>query len=158
MAVIISDAGPLIALAGIQHLTILQTLFKHVLIPEAVWQECIAKADKAANAISAAVAAKWLEVCPVTPPQGFPPSLGDGEQAAMQLAATLPDSLLLMDDRLARREALQRKLHFVGTAKVLWIAEQRGLIHSAADLITLMAANGYHISPRLLVQIETGTP
>ncbi|HPY42112.1 MAG TPA: hypothetical protein PLM98_16425, partial [Thiolinea sp.] len=57
---------------------------------------------------------------------------------------------LIMDDRLARREAMQRKLNFVGTARVLWLAQQNDLIIDAAQLIDTMAANGYHISKKLL--------
>jgi predicted nucleic acid-binding protein len=155
MAVIISDAGPLIALAGIHHLDILRTLFNNILIPEAVWQECTAKQDEAAQAITDATRAGWLEVRETPAPQGFAACLGDGERSAIQLAETLANAVLIMDDRLARREALQRKLLFIGTAKVLWTAQQRGIIPDAANLISLMAENGYHISPKLLEQMHS---
>jgi predicted nucleic acid-binding protein len=113
MACIISDTGPLLALGGVGQLDILQALFRHVLIPAAVWQECNAKEDIAAQAVDAAIGQGWLQVKTVLSAQGFPPSLGDGEQQAMQLASQYPDSLLIMDDRLARREALHRGLTFL---------------------------------------------
>ncbi|WGZ95594.1 MAG: DUF3368 domain-containing protein [Candidatus Thiothrix putei] len=49
---------------------------------------------------------------------------------------------------------MQRKLAFVGTVKVLWIAEQRHLINDAAVLLDAMAANGYYLSRQLLQQIS----
>lgn len=155
MAVIISDTGPLLAFAGINQLTILQQLFKTVWIPQAVWLESQVHSDSAAQHIAAALQQGWLQVVTVPTPQGFPVSLGYGEQEAMQLAISNPSALLIMDDRLARREALHRKLAFVGTVKVLLIAQQRHLIDDAATLLDAMAANGYYLSRQLLQQIST---
>ena len=135
MAVIISDTGPLLAFAGINQLTLLQQLFKTVWIPQAVWLESQAHSDAAAQQITVALQQGWLQVVTAPVPQDFPVSLGDGEQEAMQLASTYPNALLIMDDRLARREALQRHLAFVGTVKVLWIAQQRHLITDAAVVL-----------------------
>ena len=154
MAVIISNTGPLLAFAGIHQLTVLQQLFKTVWIPQAVWQESQAHSDDAAQQVAAALQQGWLQVVTVPPPQDFPVSLSDGEQESMQLAMTNPSALLIMDDRLARREALHRNLSFVGTVKVLWIAEQRHLIDDAATLLDAMAANGYYLSRQLLQQIS----
>jgi predicted nucleic acid-binding protein len=70
----------------------------------------------------------------------------------MQLAAEYPKPLLIMDDRLARREALQRRLPFVGTVKILWVAQQRGVITDAVSVLDAMAANGYYLSRQLLEQ------
>lgn len=152
MAVIISDTGPLLALAGVGQLSMLQVLFRQVLIPTAVWQECQAQSDGAALAIAQAQQQGWLVVKTAAPPQDFPVCLGDGEQEAMQLAAEYPTPLLIMDDRLARREALQRRLTFVGTAKILWVAQQRGVITDAVSVLDAMAANGYYLSRQLLEQ------
>lgn len=154
MAVIISDTGPLLAFAGIHQLAILQQLFRTVWIPQAVWQEAQAYNDEAAERIATAQQQGWLQVVTAPTPDDFPASLGEGEQEAMQLATIHPDALLIMDDRLARREALQRKLTFVGTVKVLWIAQQRQLIPDAAVLLDAMAANGYYLSRQLLQQIN----
>lgn len=154
MAVIISDTGPLLALAGIGQLALLQVLFRQVVIPTAVWQECQAQSDGAALAIAQARQQGWLAVKMAAPPQDFPVCLGDGEQEAMQLAAEYPNPLLIMDDRLARREALQRRLSFVGTVKILWVAQQRGVIADAVSLLDAMTANGYYLSRQLGVEQE----
>lgn len=154
MAVIISDTGPLLAFAGINQLTILQQLFKTVWIPQAVWQESQAHSDATAQRIAIAQQQGWLEVIEAPIPNDFPVSLGDGEQEAMQLANAHANTLLIMDDRLARREALRRKLTFIGTVKVLWIAQQRQIIPDAAALLDAMALNGYYLSRQLLQQIS----
>jgi predicted nucleic acid-binding protein len=39
MAVVVSDASPLICLAAIRHFHLLRFLYGEVLIPGAVWQE-----------------------------------------------------------------------------------------------------------------------
>lgn len=153
MAVIISDTGPLLALAGVEQLVILKTLFKTVLVPNAVYQECLAKTDRAAVLIEQAIDQGWLKVELVTSTEDFPLCLGAGEQEAMQLAINYEQVLLIMDDRLARREAMQRQLNFVGTVRVLWLAQQQGLLSNAAQVIDAMAANGYHISKKLLDEL-----
>jgi predicted nucleic acid-binding protein len=84
----------------------------------------------------------------------FPVSLDDGEQQAMQLALNRSDSLLIMDDRLARREALQLGISFIGTARVAWLAEKKGLAADARKLLVAMAEQGYFISPDLLLKFE----
>ena len=158
MAAIICDTGPLLALAGVGQLDMLQVLFQQVLIPTAVWQECQAQSDAASQAIMQAQQQGWLVVKIAAVPQDFPVCLGDGEQEAMQLATDYANPLLIMDDRLARREALQRRLTFVGTVKMLWVAQQRGVITDAAAVLDAMAANGYYLSRQLLEQVsQTGT-
>ncbi|MBK8638213.1 MAG: hypothetical protein IPN92_07940 [Chromatiaceae bacterium] len=44
MAGVLIDAGPLIALAGVEALGLLRNLFYEVQIPRAVFEECSAKA------------------------------------------------------------------------------------------------------------------
>lgn len=155
MAVVISDTGPLLALAGAGKLDLLCSLFRSVVIPEAVWSESQAKPDEAAALISQAVDSGWLVVQSASDLIKFPASLGDGEQQAMQLALNMPTSLLIMDDRLARREALRQNISFIGTARVVWLAEQQGLIDDAKALLRAMADRGYFISPDLLLKFKT---
>jgi len=78
------------------------------------------------------------------------PSLGPGESEAILLAMAHESSLLIMDDRLARRYVLRRGLSLIGSARVLLLAEEQGMIESAQDAVEAMAANGYRISPALL--------
>ena len=156
MAVVVSDAGPLIALAGIDSLFIPRHLFSRLLIPEAVWFECREKPGEDSRNIEEAANEGWLDVVSVTVRQPFPRSLGRCEVESIQLALDSMPALMIMDDRLARREAMRRGLDYIGTARLLYLAEQRSLIENAGDLIQRMAENGYRISTLLLRQLKAG--
>ena len=154
MARVISDAGPLIALAKVDALFIPRNLFVEVQIPEAVWLECREKAGEDSRRIEQAVNEGWLAVVSVAERRPLPPSLGSGEVEAIQLALESEQALLIMDDRLARREAMRNGLDYIGTARVLHLAETRSLIDSAEVVVQRMAECGYRISPLLLQQLK----
>ena len=59
-----------------------------------------------------------------------------------------------MDDRLARREAMRQGVNFIGTARMLHMAETRSLIKSAEVVVQRMAERGYRITPLLLRQLK----
>ena len=81
--------------------------------------------------------------------------MGAGERDSIKLALQFPkSSLLIVDDRLARRQALAYELNIIGTVRLLDIAEKRGLISSAKQLIHDMRDHGYRIAPKLLLQIR----
>ena len=158
--IVIADAGPLIALAGIDSLEILRDLFGQITVTDAVKNECMAKEGEDAERIAAAISGGWLvlqALGPEAPEIPLMPSLGPGESEAITLALRGPkESLVIMDDRLARRYALRQGLSLIGTVRVLALAEERGLVESAAHCIEAMAANGYRISPELLDIIRHG--
>ena len=155
--VIIADAGPLIAFAGVDRLSLLRSLFTDIHITGSVKAECLAKAGADAQRIIAALDEGWLVSVPITkslPP--LSPSLGVGESDSIRFASKAPDeSLLIMDDRLARRYALQKRLNIVGTVRLLDLAEQCGLIESAESCIKEMSDSGYRISPTLLKKLRS---
>jgi len=154
---VIADAGPLIALAGSDNLELLRLLFTKVFLPPAVRAECLEKPSLDADRIAAAIAAGWLQVKPPSETgTRISPSLGAGEQEAIRVALQDPDSsLLIVDDRLARRQALQLGLNIVGTVRLLDLGEQRGLIGSAEQVIREMRERGYRISLELLDHIRS---
>lgn len=154
MARVISDAGPLIALAKVDSLFIARELFSRLWIPEAVWLECSAKADEDSRRIEQAANEGWLNVVPVITSPPLPRSLGRGEVEAIQLALGTADALLIVDDRLARREATRHGLTYIGTARVLHLAERRSIVDSAEEIVQRMAECGYRISPVLLQQLR----
>lgn len=154
--VVIADAGPLIAFAGIDGLFILRALFSRIWITASVRNECLVTEGVDAQRIAASIRDGWLvveaqawESVPLTP------SLGLGESDSIRLA--LEDrahALLILDDRLARRYALRKGLNIVGSVRLLDLAEQRGLIQSVAGCIRQMSDFGYRVSVDLLEQIR----
>ncbi len=154
--VVIADAGPLIGLACIDVLEVLRALFGKVFITASVRDECLAKPGDDSSRISVALEEGWLRLAPSTrEDQPLSPSLGLGESDSIRFALLEPeDSLLIMDDRLARRYALKRGLNIVGTARLLDLAERLGKIDSAEHRIIEMADCGYRISVNLLKSIR----
>ena len=150
MALVIAGAGPIIALANIQQLQLLKDLFAEVTIPNAVWLETQAKDKQDSRIIYEARESDWLHVVNVDIIQHFPRSLHDGENEALQLACNEQDTLLILDDQLARREASRLGLQFIGTVKVLSLAQQKGLIGDAKVCIEAMQSVGYRVSAKFL--------
>ncbi len=156
--IIIADAGPLIAFAKTKHLQNLQQLFGQVWIPSSVKKECLAKPGLDADRITIAIEDGWLVVktIPETEPPSFLNALGADELDSIQLALQSPQtSLLIIDDRLARRQALTYALNIIGTARLLDIAEKQGIIPNAEQLRQVMREQGYRISPKLVEQIRS---
>lgn len=155
MAVVVVDTGPLIALAQTDTLSVLRHLFGRCCLPEAVRMECFARRGVDTRRIERALEAGWLVVrAAPSSASGYPRSLGAGEIEAIRLGESIENALLILDDRLARREASRRKVAYMGTARVLLLAEQRTLIDSANAVIEQMAESGYRISPLILQDLR----
>jgi len=121
MTVVVSDTGPLIALAKVGKLDLLRDLFGAVLIPPAVYRELVAKpGSEFVNLQEAlqdylkptAVGCVALEVEIVTA------KLDCGEQEAIALAYERK-VLLLIDERLGRIAASKLGLLVTGVVGVL---------------------------------------
>ena len=154
MASVIIDAGPLIALAKVDLLFVPRRLFSRCRIPKAVWLECRRKQGEDRRRIEQAVDEGWLRVEPATNVGHFPPSLGRGEIEAIQLAVETGQALLVLDDRLARREARRRRLDYIGTARMLLLAERESIIDDAETAMQRMSELGYRISPSVVQRLR----
>ncbi len=157
MARIIVDAGPLIAFARVQEVDLFHHLFGEICITPSVQQECMAKPCAEQEILDQMMQAAWLHVCSATEhKQALSLSLGNGERDSIHLALeNSPDSLLIMDDFLARKQAIRLELAVMGTVRLLYIAEQRDLISSAEMVISNMRKHGYRISTEILGKIRS---
>lgn len=158
MAVIIADAGPLIALAKVDQLELLPRLFPSITITQAVADECLRNHSKDGLLIEQALDTGWLQ-CLANPEfkHGLSRSLGPGEQSSIELALQLPSkTLLILDDGLARKQALRKQLEIVGTAALLFAAQRKGLIVDAETVIAQLNSTGYRISADVVAQLKNG--
>ena len=173
--VVIADAGPLIALAKIDRLDILQSLFSTIWITTSVKNECIAKPDKDSGLIISALSSHinspevnsselktiaWIQEKEIqTDRQYYPKSLGMGEIDSLEWAKRLieqnKECLVILDDHLARKFAVKSKLPFIGIVRLLDIAEQQGIIKNAELIINKISSNGYRISKEILKLIRS---
>lgn len=154
---IVADAGPLIALARIQRLSLLQQLYGEVVMPAAVQGELQLNTQRpGAQVLTQAIAAGWLRVQTVgntTELTALSPPLDSGEAEAVLLAGQMTCQLLLIDDWQGRTVAKQRGLPVVGVAGVLLAAKQRGLITDILPVLTELVTVGYRLSPRLVAEV-----
>jgi predicted nucleic acid-binding protein len=154
--VVIADTGPLIAFAAIDRLPVLQALFSKVVITGSVRNEYASKPGMDTRRIDGAIADGWLAVqMAETSSDPRSPSLGEGESDSIRLAVKdAGNTLLVVDDRLARRYALRKGLNILGTARLLHVAQRRGLISDAGQCARDMAEIGYRISPERLEKVR----
>lgn len=148
----IVNATPLIALAAIGRLHLLQDLFDEVIVPQAVYREvAVAGADKPDADTWAA--AHWLRV--MSPDQeaaldALLLGLDAGEMEVLLLARQIMPDWVLIDERQARRVAFALGLPVKGTLGVLLSAVLAGFLSKEAalnDLLRLLE-HGIRISPR----------
>lgn len=139
---VVCDASPLIALEQIGQLTLLQKLFDHILIPNAV-----------AHEVSPSVSLPtWVTVFPVSKPfipiiQAAP--LGPGETEAISLAFELKAYLLILDERPGRRLAEELGLMVIGTLGVLVACKKHGHIKLVRPFMEELMQHDFRISRSL---------
>ena len=136
MSIIIADASPLIALAMIERLDMLEKLYQEVIIPVAVEQELKLDSDMAgAKQLHQAIDKGWLKVnrkaLPTEALQHLLQILDAGESEAILLTEsfTQPNRyrFLLMDERKGRTVAKKRGIKVAGTGAVLIAAKKKRL-------------------------------
>lgn len=162
--VVLADAGPLIALARVNQLSLLQQLFHQIVITPGITQELqLDQRAEAADAqgLQAALAAGWLLTCSAEPPAMalLNPGVDPGEASVIRLACHTQrcgsSVLLLMDDRAGRAEARHQGLPLIGTAAVAVLSQDRGLIPSALALLQNLRDAGYFLSDAVLASVAS---
>ena len=151
----ICNAGPVIALAKIDRLSLLQDLASSVLIPETVLHEVLAKPGPDASRIIAA-SRSFLNVRP--PPETIDPAvqfasrhLDAGEKQVIALASSIHAPVtVVLDDAAGRRVATQLGLPLLGFIGLLIVAKQRQIIKSICPLLEQARCQGYWLSDELL--------
>jgi len=149
---VVSDTGPLIALAKANQLHLLEQLFVQVLIPPAVHREVLAKSGPEAARLDAALD-RFVTIVrvPELPPEVkvITSRLGDGEKQAIALAF-VRGSPLVIDDRLGRLAARHLHLSTTGTVGILIRAKETALIPAVLPVLTEIRQQGYWLSDDLI--------
>jgi len=151
-APVVTNSGPLIALASVGQLDVLRALYISVLVPEAVWCE-VTEAGTGRPGARELAATSWTTRVTIDPPPDrlLTEELGHGEAEAITLAVRREAKLLLMDDRRGRRVAeLAYSLRVKGVAGILVAAKRLGVITTVRPLLEAMRGHGYYLSQRLI--------
>jgi len=146
---VLTDASPLIGLARVDGLNWLGTLFGQVWIPKEVRSELLDGPECEDHAaILAAEASAVLQTWPsAAPKRPELPDLDEGESACIRLGlAEAGRVLILMDERAGRSVAEEQGLRVAGTAAIIGMARQKGLIPSAHAVFERLHASDFRIS------------
>lgn len=151
--IVLTDASPLIGLSLVDGIPWLQALFGTVTVPEEVLHEVVGRSfrGEAAIAIADAVTAGWLlPMGPATVDAALP-DLDEGEAACIRLAlaANVP-ALLLMDERAGRAVAQEFGLQVAGTAALIGMAKQRGLVTAAKPVMERLHRCDFRIAAEVI--------
>lgn len=152
---VISNSGPLIALAGIGRLEILRAVYSSIAVPPAVVRE-VMEAGEGRVGASALAEAGWIERAELaSEPDAFlRAELGAGEAEAIALALRRGTRLVLLDERRARRVAeLAYGLRVRGTVGTLAAARRLGVVPEVRPLLRAMQGNGYYLADELVERV-----
>ncbi len=122
-------------------------------MPAAVWKEVMI--DSSLPGASEILAATWLEhaTAQLWPDVLLKAELGPGESEAILLAVELGGSMVLLDERKARRIArVVYHLPVRGTIGTLAAAKRAGLVKAVRPLLEELSARGYFIAKALIDQ------
>ena len=135
--IVVSDSSPVIALADVGQLRLLQELFSTVLIPEAVYQEIVVQGAGRASA-AAVLGAAWIEqrsVANTGLADVLKLELDEGEAEAIALAVESGADLVLLDERRGRQRAAGMGLRVTGVLGVLVQAKQQHLLTAVRPVL-----------------------
>ena len=147
--VVVSNASPIISLASIGQLDILEQLYGEVVIPTSVYREIavVGEGQPGANEVATL---PWIVREQVSDPDftaSLRQKLDEGEAEAIALAIQEGADLILLDERRGRQVAATFNLLILG---ILIQAKRQGLVGRVKPLLDdLTAKFGFWVSPDL---------
>ena len=150
---VIVNSTPLVAFWAIGRLDILRLLFNEIMIPPAVREEFLS-AEKEARRKNLRDE-KWIRVAELENPNriGAFAGLDQGEAEALALAEEQNASLVLIDERKARRYAERLKLPLSGTLGALLLAKEEKIIFAVSPLLKAIQEAGLYLHDDLVEQV-----
>jgi len=147
--IVVCDSSPLIALAIVDKLDLLDTLFNEVLVPETVFKEVTA-----INKLESAHIAEWAKGKVLAPTNkqllySYSLLLDMGEAEAMALYAEKEADFLLIDEKKGRKIAIHNKMNVVGSLGIILMSKKKGLITKVRPLLNILQQSYIRISDEL---------
>ncbi|MCX7609579.1 MAG: DUF3368 domain-containing protein [Anaerolineales bacterium] len=152
----VSNSSVLISLSLIGQLDLLRQRFPEgILVPAAVWHEVVESAEGRSGAEQVAGAC-WIEVKSVTDADlvtMLKTSLDAGEAEAIALAREQNMTIVLLDEKDARKMARKLSLSVLGTVGILIWAKRAGIIEDLRSLLdVLQQQGGFRVSRSLYLE------
>lgn len=149
---VVADASPLIALALLERLDLLDLLFSQIVLPPAVFQEITASGKPYAESLHVFCQNRVLAVQNRIAVSLLANDIDPGEAEAIVLALEQGIVDLLIDDAKGRRVAQLNSLYPIGTLGVLLQAKRLGHIEAVKPLMDMLIANKIRIGHNLYQQ------
>ena len=153
---IVSNTGPIIALAKVKKLALLKEIANDVVISVAVYRELFAKIGEESEVIEAAIA-DFIDIVDVKEKAINPKiemataSLDEGEKQTIALASTFDEPIVvLLDDRAGRQVAKELEFSTTGSIGILLRLKEKGLIEKVGVILEEMRSRGYWLSDTVI--------
>lgn len=153
--IVVSDTSPICYLLLINQIEILQVLYDVVTIPQTVADELSAPESPPVVKNWMTQPPDWLQIQANEILQSIGlEKLDPGEREAILLAEQLKADLVILDDKAARRIALERGLKIIGLLGILKDAARAGLLDLEITFEQLREV-GFWVAPSLLERLLT---
>lgn len=146
--IIVSNTTPIISLASIGKLSVIEDLFKEIIIPEAVYSEIKAKesfgfkeVDSKFIKVNRILGIKYRDL--------LLNQLDVGESETIILATEIKADVVIIDDNLAYKIAKNAGLNVIRTLSILLAAKNKGIISEIKPLLDEMISKGRWYSNRV---------
>lgn len=153
---VVSNSSPVMNLAAIGQLDLLEKLYSKVTIAQAVYTE-IAVQGAGMPGSNEVQTLSWIETKPVKDRAKvllLQTDLDIGESETIALALELKADLLLLDERLGRTKAANLGLKFIGILGILIEAKRLGHVSSIKRLMDdLILKAGFWIDHKLYLKV-----
>lgn len=146
--IVIADASPLIGLSKISRLTPLFALYGTVWIPTQVFTDVVTngKGRPGSRSVPHAIRAGHIKVVAVRNHRLIPrPLRGTGEGEVIGLARERKAALVILDDRLARRQCDRLGFPWISTAGVLLASKEHRIIRRIKPLLNRLERSGFGV-------------
>jgi predicted nucleic acid-binding protein len=145
------NASPLIVLARINHLVLLQRLAEEIVVPAGVAKEIAqGSGDDPAREWLQAEGQTLVREMEVVPPVIIAWNLGLGESEVLAWAYQNAGYEAVLDDRAARNCALSLDIPVRGTIGVLLLAKTLGHLQVITPILQQLEKSGFRIDPTVI--------
>lgn len=144
---VVCNTSPIQYLHQLGQLDLLQALSTAVFVPPAVENE-IARGIGLGIDLPDIASLPWITIRAVHSSATYQwrNKLGSGEVEVLQLGLEMPGSVVVLDDRVARKIAAGLNLRLKGTIGLLIDAKQAGLIREIRPLLDQLDALGFRLA------------
>lgn len=151
--IVIADASTLIGLLRIGQLSLLEQLFKKIIIPRDVYNEVAVDRKEGSDVFKRSTYFIVKNVEDRVGTDFLMPSFGKGEAEVLALAKEKKADLILLDEKRARKTARRAGFKVMGILGILVMSKNKGFIPLVKPFIEKLNRRGFRISEKVIKRI-----